>query len=312
MVDLKQIVEQNSQLKETGPEKPVGIFVGGTSGLGRATAYEFVKNTRSPTVYVVGRNEASGEELIEQMKKANSSKDSKYYFLKHDTSSIKDCDKLCSIIRQKEQKVNLLYISSGILSVSKRTETDEGIETRLATNYYGRWRIVDQLVPLVQKAADKKEFSRVVSVMGAGEEGKILTDDLGLKEKYSFFRVYRHFATFNSLAVERFSKLYPDISFSHIFPGFVANTNISRNLPWPLDSTLKNLEKVLATPLEDFAARGVYLGASGKEFSTGGFILDENFKDLKQKAIKKGYLTPELESTVWKHTKQVFEQALNK
>lgn len=311
MVDLKQIIEQNSTLKE-GPKRPVGVFIGGTNGIGRATAVEFTKNTVDPTVYIVGRNASAGESLIEQLKETNGGKNAKYYFLKHDVSSIKECDKLCSVIRGQEKKLNLLFVSSGILSVSKRSETDEGIEKRMAVNYYGRWRIIDQLMPLVQKAADKKEFARVVSVLSPGHEGKLLMDDLDLKENYSFMKMYKHISTFNSLAVLRFSQVYPNVSFTHLYPGFVGGTEISRNLPSFLAHTLKFLERFAAQPLDDFGKQCLYLGASGKEYAKGSFLIDEKFKDLKQSAVQKGFLAPELQESVWKHTQQVYQSVAGK
>lgn len=312
MTLIDTVKAANTSVKEKIPlEKTVGVFVGGTSGIGEYTAYKFAQYTKNPTVYVIGRNEAAGNAIIDKLKELNSSPDAKYYFMKHDVSLMKECDKLCDVIKSKEDKVNLLFLSSGFLSIKSRDENEEGLDKKFSVNYYGRWRVVSNLMPLVSAAAEKDNQARVVSVLAPGNEGPLQEDDLDLKKKYTMLNFNRHIVEFNSLAVVRFANLYPKVSFTHAHPGIVS-TKIDRDLPWWIRAPIKPIFKVFAQSADDSAEKFFYLGYSGSDYKTGSHIVDANLKDLKAPAENKGFLTKELQDKVWDHTEQSFKEALSK
>ncbi len=181
MVSLDNIIKQNVALS-ANLENLVVVVSGGTGGIGESTAYKFAKYTKSPTIYIVGRNKEAGARVLENLKKINDD-NAKYYFLSHDLSLITEADKVVESIKAVESKVNVLFLSSGLMDLSKKkTETAEGIEKRLAINYYTRWRIVDGLADLLKVAGDAEETARVVSVLHAGGEFFARPDDYGLKD----------------------------------------------------------------------------------------------------------------------------------
>lgn len=94
------------------------LEVGGTSGIGETTAREFVRNTVEPHVYLVGRNEAQASRILEELKKINPG--GKNTFIKSDVSLLKNVDAACEEINAKEEKVNLLFLSPGYLSLESR------------------------------------------------------------------------------------------------------------------------------------------------------------------------------------------------
>lgn len=309
-VNLNAVIKRNLQTaKETAHLKStVGVFVGGTSGIGENTAYAFAKYTKNPTIYIVGRNSEAGAKVLAKLKELNESVDAK--FVKHDMTLIREADAFSKTILAEQEKINLLFLSPGFLTVNGRTESDEGVDTKLSINYYTRWRIVENLVGLVQSAADKGENARVVSVLAPGNEGPVNLDDLDLKTTFSLTNANRHITEFNSLAVERFGKLYPDIAFLHAGPGIVA-TGITREFPWYIRYPLSPL-MWFATKPEDAAERFYYIGAGSPDYAKGSFILNGGLKSLKERAESRGYLTPELQETVWKHTETLFKEALAK
>ncbi|CAN6672315.1 hypothetical protein TRVA0_046S00276 [Trichomonascus vanleenenianus] len=309
MVDhsLRKIKSANEDSRNrVAIESPVGVFIGATSGIGEHTAYKFAQYTKSPIVYIVGRNEVAGQRILDRLKEINKDPQSRFYFLKHDITLIKECDQLCKEIAVNEKKVNLLFLSSGFLNLS-HIENAEGIDPKMGVNYYGRWRIVENLMPLLEAAKASGEQARVVSVLAAGREGKVNENDLGLKETYSVPNVFRHFVTFNSLAVKRFARLYPDMAFVHAYPGMV-KTQIMRELPvWlRLPSMLVML---FAMSQEDSAEKCFYMGYGGEEFAQGAYLVTAS---LDKVTTKEEYLTEELQEKVWKHTEQVFEDALKR
>lgn len=95
--------------------------VGGTSGIGQATARAFVRNTLAARVYLVGRNAAQASKIIEELRQINP--DGHISFIKCDAGRLKNVDEACRDIQEKEEKVNLLFLSSGILTTKGRDGT---------------------------------------------------------------------------------------------------------------------------------------------------------------------------------------------
>lgn len=92
--------------------------VGGTSGLGETTAREFVRNTDSPKVYLVGRNQKAAVRITDELKALNPKGQIK--FIQSDLTILKNVDKVCEEIKAAEDNVNLLFLSPGMLNLSSR------------------------------------------------------------------------------------------------------------------------------------------------------------------------------------------------
>lgn len=180
---LQRFIETNKAIKNTqGVKNAVGVFVGGTSGIGEHTAYAFARYTEAPTIYIVGRNEEAGSRIVAKLQELNSNPEARFEYIKSDIGSIKEDDRLCSLISSKESKVNLVVTSAAYINMENYSETSEGVNKKLAVHFYGRWRIIQGLIPLLQEAAKRGEPARAMTVHAAGEEGKIFKDDLDLKQ----------------------------------------------------------------------------------------------------------------------------------
>jgi short-subunit dehydrogenase involved in D-alanine esterification of teichoic acids len=289
-------------------KNPVGVFVGGTSGIGEHTALAFVQHSHNPTVYIVGRNAAAAENIITEMQRLNPSNDAKFYFLKHDLTLVSEADAVAKTILANESKVNLLFLSPGYFTLEGRNETTEGIDAKFSINYYARWRIVDKLVPLLDRAAKNNEPARVVSVLAAGNENKLDLTDLDLKHTYTFMKANNHFTTFNSLMVERFASLYPSVSFIHAYPGFV-RSGIFRDQSWYV-RLLKPVFNLVAITAEDSGERFFYAGAVAPEFATGAHLVGAKLNDVGENGRNNGYLSKNLQDKVWAHTEEIFQRVL--
>jgi hypothetical protein len=97
------------------------------------------------------------------------------------------------------------------------TDTPEGIETDFALQYYSRQRLLNNLLPLLERSASP----RVISILAAGFEGPIDKDDLERKKHYSFIKTSLGAATMTDLFFEEIAKQHPTISFIHSYPGRV-------------------------------------------------------------------------------------------
>ena len=92
--------------------------VGATSGIGEYTAKAFVRNTISPHVYIVGRNQNAADRIIKECEALN--RDGKVEFIKADVSEQAEVDRVCKEIIKKEKHINLLVQSQGNLNLRGR------------------------------------------------------------------------------------------------------------------------------------------------------------------------------------------------
>jgi NADP-dependent 3-hydroxy acid dehydrogenase YdfG len=119
MVNIKAIRVSNSILSDskygTGL---VAVFVGATSGIGMGTLKQFAKLTKSPKAYIAVRSAQAARPLLKELEASNP----QGAFILHETeiSLMKNVDKMCDEIKQKEKKVDIVFVSPGYLSFDDR------------------------------------------------------------------------------------------------------------------------------------------------------------------------------------------------
>ncbi|KAJ7644821.1 NAD-P-binding protein [Roridomyces roridus] len=217
MPPLAQVLKSNAAFTPKS-SKPVALFLGGTSGIGRAMATRFAHYTKGEAhIVVVGRNQQAAQATISSFPSKTSSE-----FVECDATLMKNVGATTSSLLSRLPRLNLLVLSPGFFSVfAGREETSEGIDKKLALLYYARWRFVHDLMPLLRNAADASEEAKVYSVLGAGTGCKIDLEDLGLKKLYGAVKAAMTAATYTDLAMEKFSADNPSVQFTHAFPGLV-------------------------------------------------------------------------------------------
>lgn len=243
-------------------------FLGIGAGVATAFAKYSPKDTNAPHIIIIGRNRQSANKVIEEMKKVNGA--GKYEFVPGDLSLMKGVKSVATEIASKVEDINFLCMSPGMLSLKSKDDTEEGIDRKLALHFYARcislfmalifrFLLANLLLPKLEKAADKGEDARMLSVLAAGIGGAIDMDDLGLKENSSLKRKADYATTYNDLMVEvnavscsfsfakELASRYPKLSFTHAYPGFV-NTNIGSNFPFylriPYRSSLQSVPDI--------------------------------------------------------------------
>ncbi|OKL60856.1 hypothetical protein UA08_03299 [Talaromyces atroroseus] len=333
MVAISDIRRNIASVKNLGSGL-VAVFVGGTSGIGLSTAREFARYATAPHIYLIGRNEVQASEIISELRSINDA--ATVDFIKSDVSLLKNVDVACQELLKKETKVDLLFLSAGILTMKGRTETIEGIDRKLSLHYYSRIRFIQNLLPTLNQAAAASpgSFARVISVLGAGHEGKLVDGDkdLDLQKNYSLSNAANHSITMTSLSMIQLAAANPRISFIHSAPGGV-NTNFAREFH-PLTKYLFNaLFFVLSpfnsviglVPLQDCGERHVYLatnpafaprggdkvetlGADGEKGS-GAYRLGPATSIVSHSSLLQGYLDSGMGKKVWEHTVEMFKKA---
>ena len=164
---------------------PVAVFVGGTSGIGRACAEAFARYTQGNAhIVIVGRNKSAADEIIASFPKPTKS-EAKHEFVSCDVFLMRNVQATTTSLRERLPKINFLMLSPGLFNLHGRDETVEGIDKRLGLHYYARWKFVYDLLPLVRRAKDAGEDAKIMSILGAGHGGPVDLNNLGLKKSFS-------------------------------------------------------------------------------------------------------------------------------
>jgi hypothetical protein len=100
---------------------------------------------------------------------------------------------------------------------------------KLSLHYYSHMRFVYNLLPQLTAASRSNNLSRLVTVLGTGNEGPLHLDDLSLKTQYSFTNYSRHAFNMSSLTVSHPAASHPQTTFIYSFPSMV-KTNIMRDV----------------------------------------------------------------------------------
>lgn len=115
MVSMREVRQSNEAFK-SGPAGLKALFVGATAGIGANAIKQFALNAKAPTVYLAGRSQAKASPLLDELKSLNAQ--ATFIFIEAEVSLLNGVDKVCNEIRAKEQKLDLLWLSQGLLSFS--------------------------------------------------------------------------------------------------------------------------------------------------------------------------------------------------
>jgi len=277
---------------------PVALFVGGTSGIGQATAEAFARYTKGDAhIIICGRNRTAAESIIASFPK---SPKSRYEFVECDATLMKNVQSTTTSLISTLPKLNYVFATPGYLTRRGRGETSEGLDRKLALNYYARWKFTYDLMPLLRKAKDAGEDAKVMSVLAAGNGGPIDLDDLGLKKEFTLSAAGVAAATYNDLMMESFAEKHPDMAFTHMFPG-VVRTPMAIPQHWafkPLVPLIYGLAYPFSLSMNESAEYHLHALLSGEK---GAFRRGPKGELLENKG--KGYFsTEESKKKLWEHT----------
>ena len=118
MVAPSTVRATNAQLSSlTTPT--TAVFVGGTSGIGRATLLTLARRkTNGLKVYIIGRNAASHQSLLDELQTLN--RNGQFIFLEARVSLLKEVKDVCDKIKEKETRIDLLWLSAGAIPLEGR------------------------------------------------------------------------------------------------------------------------------------------------------------------------------------------------
>ncbi|KDQ08652.1 hypothetical protein BOTBODRAFT_48112 [Botryobasidium botryosum FD-172 SS1] len=252
--------------------RPVAIFVGGTSGIGRGMAEVFARHTGGNAhIIIVGRDKAKANAIIESFPQSSAST---YEFIPCDVSLMKNVRACTDSLAQRLPKINILVLTAGMFTMQGRIETEEGLDKTLALHIYSRWKFVEGMLPLLKKAKADGEDARVMTVNDSVYGGPIRLHDLDLKEEYSWSAAASTARTGNDIMITEYARRHPEIAFMHTAPGLVNTPLLSKNYPI-IGTLLSPIMSLFATNPQDCAEWMLYPLLS-KDFGQGGFRLNNH------------------------------------
>ncbi|KAG5746580.1 hypothetical protein H9Q70_010742 [Fusarium xylarioides] len=251
------------------------VFVGGTDGIGKATLTNLVGRGFSIKVYIVGRNKAGHQTLLDHLRSLNPK--ATLIYVEGQISLVADSHRIASHIAAQEEKIDLLFLSAGYLPFTGRQETSEGLEASQVVSYYSHVVFIMRLLPQLREAAKSFGSPRVVNILAAGKESTdIFLDDLTLKEpgRFNITNFAALAATSVTLTLKRIAGApeNKDIILIHSHPGIVSTDLFMKSWAGKFDPS-----KATAPPAGDFVKltpeksgeRCVYLVTSA-EFGGNG------------------------------------------
>ncbi|KAK9446953.1 short-chain dehydrogenase reductase SDR [Limtongia smithiae] len=260
MVQLTDIRDSNTRIATELPAKLVAVFVGATGGIGETTMKQFAKHVKEPFIYFVGRTESAAVRIKAELAALNPQ--GKYIFLQSDVSLIRNVDTVCNEIKKRETAINVLCISAGTLVFDKYTS--EGILYFSALSIYSRFRFIENLLPLLDRATGLR---RVLSVLAGTKEGELDRTDITGQSIKNIIRGRRHTTSMMTLGLEVLAKKAPSVTFVHDYPGFV-KTNLGSDSKSLLMTVLAIVATVLAPflsiPIEETGERHLFFLTSAR------------------------------------------------
>ncbi|KAH6684112.1 hypothetical protein B0J14DRAFT_4716 [Halenospora varia] len=345
MVTLTQIhISNNTFSSSPASRNLVAVFVGATSGIGLGALKTFYKSTTNPKVYIIGRLKTSFQSHLDELVTSNPG--GKYEFVETEVSLIRNVDKVCEMIKEREEKVDLLFMSPGYLSSEGRHDSIEGIDIPTTLRYYSRIRLTHHLLPLLSLSPNP----RVISILAGGKEKPIDLTDLELRSNFSQLKAMSHGTTMMTLAFEELAKEWRGVVFVHKYPGFVDTGAVARFLSsvrgvWGVPAFLARVLllpgiNLFSTSIEQAGERVLFLMTSaryppakakgeyaGVEMPVGlevarSSVVDDNGvgngvyrlgatdESAEEAEILVKYRKEGAGKLVWEHTEKVWERAL--
>lgn len=136
----------------------VAVVTGGNSGIGLATAEEFV--AKGARVVITGRNAYAVTSAAEKLGNGTSG-------VTADQSSLADADRLVAEVKERYGKVDVLFVNAGIGAFSPVSDvTEQAFDSIMNTNFKGAFFTIQKFLPILNEGGSIILLSSVSAFTG--------------------------------------------------------------------------------------------------------------------------------------------------
>lgn len=124
----------------------VAMITGGTSGIGRATAFLFAEE--GADVVITGRRAELGQRVLEEIRQRGA----RGLFVQADHSRADDCSRVVERTLAELGRVDILFNNAGVVtSGTAETTSEEVWNETLAINMTAVWRMCKLVIPIMKR-----------------------------------------------------------------------------------------------------------------------------------------------------------------
>ncbi|MFK7971790.1 MAG: SDR family oxidoreductase [Bacteroidia bacterium] len=248
------------------------VVTGANSGIGYQTALDLAK--QGARVLMVCRNAEKGKAALQELK-AESGNDSLELFIA-DLGKQKDVRRVAAEIMAKHPIIDVLVNNAGTW-ISKRTFTEDNVETVFAVNHISYFLLSHELMPALKQAPE----GRIVCV-GSDSHKQVKGmnwDDISLGKKYHGLKSYAQSKLANCYFVYELHRKMRAAGIEHVHiycvqPGLV-KTDIGLKHTFSLHSLAWKLRRMGGVTPAEGAATSIYLASSPEASGKSGLYWDK-------------------------------------
>jgi NAD(P)-dependent dehydrogenase (short-subunit alcohol dehydrogenase family) len=226
-------------------KKKLCVITGATSGIGWEAAHQIA--AKNCDLIVVGRNEASGNDLKKSIQRQSPTCDFKYFTA--DLSNMQAVKEVVAQIRKVTEQIDILINNAGGV-FSEFALTEIGVEKTLANNHLSYFVFTQGLLDLLLKSEDGR-----LIIVSSGSHYKVGMDfdTFMSSKKYNIMRAYAQSKLANLMFAYKLTRLLEgtNISTFVLHPGFVKTPigNKSKNafhrFAWKVFSFINQRNQIL-------------------------------------------------------------------
>lgn len=130
--------------------------------------------------------------------------------------------------KNRETKLHILINNAGVMAISERQTTKDGLEMQIGTNHFGHFLLTNLLLDVIKDSAP----ARIINVSSnAHLFGKIHRNNLQMETSYASFKAYFQSKLANILFTRELAKRLKGtgVTVNSLHPG-VVRTNLVNNL----------------------------------------------------------------------------------
>ena len=243
-----------------GLKGKVVMVTGANSGMGKEIALALAG--MGATLVMVCRDRERGEAA--RLDVISATGNQQVELLIADLSSQQSIRRLAHEFTSAHDRLHVLVNNAGV-TLAKRSETADGIETTFATNHLAPFLLTNLLLPVLTASAP----ARVVTVSsGVQAMGKIDFEDLQGAKSYSEIRAYNQSKLANLLFTYELARRLKGtrVAANALEPGFV-KTNLKVPFPFSFFSFMRGKASEGAKPTVFLASSPEVEGISGAFFN---------------------------------------------